>query len=333
MEVIILFDIVINISVSIPIIGDESIVLASPPNGFLFKKVKLDDYIHKNRITDSRGQILSEYRSALHGDEIVCLEQDSSCTVKHDKPANAIAFLNGPDFNELIGPIHDKIEAEVFKFFSLLHLFKEGEIARKHSFYTYSTQAGICKTTRIIDSYIEDIVTLIRYPMIIDTTEVAAINDLLYNHDKAYQILKPIAIDELEYTYHTLDEATSYKNMMTPLEVMFLKNEHGEKKTMLSKRMGAFLGNSDVEMKSIYDSVKAHYRDRSEAVHEGSVSQITHTSLDELRNLVRAATKKYISVVEQEITANPAITFEEIKTALISNLKGIVTTKNAQNIW
>jgi len=169
--------------------------------------------------------------------------------------------------------------------------------------------------------------------MIIDTTEVAAINDLLYNHDKAYQILKPIAIDELEYTYHTLDEATSYKNMMTPLEVMFLKNEHGEKKTMLSKRMGAFLGNSDVEMKSIYDSVKAHYRDRSEAVHEGSVSQITHTSLDELRNLVRAATKKYISVVEQEITANPAITFEEIKTALISNLKGIVTTKNAQNIW
>ena len=330
---IILFDIVIHTSASIPVIGDESITLISPPSGFHFERVKLEDYIHKSRITDSRGEILAEYRSAMHGDEIICLEQDSSCSVKHDKPANAVSFLNGSDFNELIAPIRDKIEAEVFKFFSLLHLFKEGEIARKHSFYTYSTQAGICKTTQFIDSYIEDIVTLIRYPMLIEADEVAAINDLLYNHDMAYQILRPIAIDELEYTYHTLDEATSYKNLMTPLEVMFLKNEHGEKKTMLSKRMGAFLGNTDAEMKSIYDSVKTHYHDRSEAVHEGNVSQITHTSLNELRNLVRAATKKYITVVEQEIAANPSKTFDQIKASLISTLKGVVTTKNAQNIW
>jgi hypothetical protein len=32
------FDISINISVSIPIIGDSSIMLAQPPAGFVFKK-------------------------------------------------------------------------------------------------------------------------------------------------------------------------------------------------------------------------------------------------------------------------------------------------------
>ena len=94
---IILFDIVIHISASIPVIGDESITLISPPSGFHFERVKLEDYIHKSRITDSRGEILAEYRSAMHGDEIICLEQDSSCSVKHDKPANAVSFLNGSD--------------------------------------------------------------------------------------------------------------------------------------------------------------------------------------------------------------------------------------------
>lgn len=331
-----LFDITINISISIPILGDKSIMLVQPPNNFAFREIYLDDYVHKDRITDNRGQILSEYRGAVNTGEkpyIICLEQNTTRIVQHDKPANALSFLNGSDFDELIAPIHDEIEADVYRFFSLLHLCKEGEIARKHSFYTYSTQAGICKVNRFIDTYVEDIVTLIRYPMVITSVEVPVINDLLYNHEQAYQMLKPIVIDELEYTYHTLDDATNYKNMMTPLEVMFLHNDYGDKKVMLAKRMAVFLGSTDAEMKSIYDDVKDHYRDRSEAVHEGSVTQITHTSVDELRKLVREATKKYINIIEQVLATDPSKSFEEIKAAQITHLKGLVQTKNNLNIW
>ena len=330
------FDISINISVSIPIIGDSSIMLAQPPAGFVFKKIPIDEYIYRNRITDSRGEVMPEYRSAIHLDEkpyVICMEMTDIQTVKHDKPANTASFFNGSDFDKLIEPIHNEIETTVFRFFSLLHLFKEGEIVRKHSFYLYSTQTGICIESRTIDSYIEDIVTLIQYPLIIEPTEVPLLNDLLYNHERAYQILKPIVINELEYTYHNLDDATNYKNMITPLEVMFLKNDYGDKKEMLAKRMAVFLGCSDCEMKSIYDNVKSHYRDRSEAIHEGSIMQISHASVDELRGLVRSATKKYILVIEQAIKIEPSKTFDEIKTEQITYLKEIVQEKNALNIW
>lgn len=331
-----LFDITINISVSIPIIGDISIMLVQPPENFSFQKIRLDDYAHKDRLTDNRGQVLSEYMGAVHIEEepyIVCLEQNATRVVKHDKPANSFAFMTGTDFDEIIKPIHDEIEAKVLHFFSLLHLFKEGEIAKKQSLYFFSTQEGICKTDRVVVFNSEDIITLIRYPMVITPAEVPALNDLLYNHNQASQILKPISIDELEYTYHTLDDATNYKNMITPLEVMFLHNDYGDKKEMLAKRMAVFLGNSDAEMKTLYDDVKKHYHDRSEAVHEGNTAQITRTAVNELRNLVRAATLKYINVIEQELTANPAKTFDEIKTSQISNLKSIVKTKNTLNIW
>ncbi len=59
------FDITINISVSIPIIGDQSIMLVQPPENFSFREIYLEDYVHKDRITNSRGQVLSEYMGAI----------------------------------------------------------------------------------------------------------------------------------------------------------------------------------------------------------------------------------------------------------------------------
>ena len=328
------FDIKITVSVSIPIIGDKSIALLSPPNGFSFRETLLEEYIYRDKITDKQGRILSEYRGAVFGDNqerIIYMESNFSSIVKHDKPANSIGFLNGCDFNRLIEPLHEQVEAKVFQFFSLLHLFKEGEIARKHSFYSYRTEVGICKFNQDIDSDIADIITYIRYPMIIYPQEVGDANDLLYCHEQAYQFLKTIVIDELEYTYHTLDDATNYKNMMTPLEVMFLKNEHGDKKIMLAKRIATLLGNNNTEMKQIYDNVINHYVDRSEAIHEGTTTQITRTALDELRNLVRACTKEYIRNIENELLTNNNCTFRSIKNTLITQLK--TTIQKKQNIW
>ena len=331
-----LFDIGITVSVSIPIIGDKSIALLSPPNGFSFKETLLEEYIYRDKITDKQGRILSEYRGAVFGDNqerIIYLESIFSCIVKHDKPANSIGFLNGSDFNQLIEPIHEQVEAKIFQFFSLLHLFKEGEIARKHSFYSYHTEVGICRFNQDIDSNVADIITYIRYPMIIYPQEVGDANDLLYCHEQAYQLLKAIVIDELEYTYHTLDDVTNYKNMMTPLEVMFLKNEYGDKKKMLAKRIAVLLGKNDTEIKKIYDNVINHYVDRSEAIHEGTTTQITRTTLEELRKLVRTCTKQYICIIENELLTNNSCTFRSIKDTLITQLKNIIQLKNAENIW
>ena len=331
-----LYNITVNIAVSIPIIGDESIMLLRPPENFVFRKIYLEDYEHKDRITDSRGEVLSEYIGAIHRDEkpyFICLEQNSTRVVQYDKPVNSLAFLNGTDFDDLIEPIHADIRSQIFWYFSLIHLFKEGEIARKNMFCNYSAHEGICKIHRTINSYIESTVTLIRYPMVIQHDEIADMNDLIFNHEPACRMLKPIVIDELEQTYHTTDDVTNYKNIITPLEVLFLQNDYGNKKEMLSKRIAVFLGCSDSEMKSIYDDIKVHYRDRSDAVHEGSTVNITRSTLNELRRILRMVIMKYIDTIEQELASNPNANFDEIKTSLIAQLKIIVQSKNDLNIW
>ena len=75
------------------------------------------------------------------------------------------------------------------------------------------------------------------------------------------------------------------------------------------------------------------YRDRSDAIHEGITQNITRSALDELRNLIRRVSKKYMYVIEQEIANEPNKTFEEIKDSLIANLKNIVVTKNNLGVW
>ena len=122
------YDILINISVSIPIIGDESIALIPPPQDFAFSKINLKDYAFKDKITDGQGRILTEYINAVHqgeDDYIICLEKSIDHIVQNDKPVNALAFINGSDFDDLIRPIHEDIESTVFRFFSLLPLYKE----------------------------------------------------------------------------------------------------------------------------------------------------------------------------------------------------------------
>lgn len=330
------YDVHINISVSIPIIGDESITLVPPPQDFVFSKINLKDYAFKDNITDGQGRILTEYINAVHqgeNDYIICLEKSVGHIVQNDKPANAFAFITGSDFDELIRTLHEDIESTVFRFFSLLHLFKEGEIARKSSFYKYTAKEGICSTERLKEVTIADVITIVRYPMVFTAADIPSVGDMLYNHPVAYAMLKNIVIDDLVYTYHTLDDSTNYKNLMTPLEVLFLCNNYGDKKEMLAKRIAVFIGTSDSEMKTIYDYVKNSYKDRSEAIHEGVTDSITRHALDELRNLTRKVTKKYMSVVERELATDPAKSFDDIKTSVISNLKAIVTTKNTLGIW
>lgn len=330
------YDVHINISVSIPIIGDESITLVPPPQDFVFNKINLKDYDFKDKITDGHGRILTEYINAVHQSEddyIICLEKSINHIVQNDKPANALSFINGSDFDDLIRPLHNDIEATVFRFFSLLHLYKEGEIARKSSFYKYKTKEGICSTERLKEVTIADAITIIRYPMVFTAGDIPLVGDMLYNHPIAYTMLKNIVIDDLEYTYHTLDDSTNYKNLMTPLEVLFLSNNYGDKKEMLAKRIAVFIGTSDSEMKTIYDYVKNSYRERSEAIHEGITDNITRDALDELRNLTRKVTKRYMAVVERELATDPTKTFDDIKTSLVTHLKAIVTTKNTLGIW
>lgn len=329
------YDINISISISIPIIGNESISIISPPVGFTFKKVNFDEYEYKNRMLDGDGNISTDYYYAVHNGEsqyIIVLEKNEMVTVKHSYPANALGFLMGNALQELCEPIKDRYEKELLRYFSLLHFYKEGEVARKYSFYKFETQEGCSKNKWTGIPYCADMVTLILYPMIISDTEIADINSLLALDSKTYSLLKDVLIDDLEYSYHILDDTTNYKNLVTVLEVLFLRGERGTKKEMLSKRIALLLGNSDSDIQNIYAKVKSIYVDRSDAVHDGITTNITRHSLDELRNLIRDIGRKYIAHIHNELTSNQNLTFVEAKDNMINNLMHQVASKIAAGV-
>lgn len=324
-----LYDVNINMSVSVPIIGDESIILISPPAGFTYRKTVFNEYEYKDRLIDGTGNVSFDFYYAVHDTDqdrcIITLERNEQQVVQHHSPANSIGFMFNGGLSALCQPIQDRIEQGLLKYFSMIHLYKEGEIARKYSFYDFSTQEGMCKSNSKQIPVCADMITVIRNPLVIKAEEVADINSFLTSHDRAYSILKDIVIDDLEYTYHVLDDTTNYKNLITTLEVMFLSKDYGSKKEMLSRRIAVFLGQDDAEINSLYTYVKGAYVDRSDAVHEGG--NITKDRLNELRNLVRRCIKKYMSYIESLSSPNSQSSFDSIKEGLIKKLKRTVKLK------
>lgn len=218
------YDIKIGVSISVPIIGDESITQLRAPDGFAFKKIAFNDYKFKNRLIDGNNEIQLDYLGAVHGGDektIICLELEEFFVISHDKPANALGFLLNDDFDRIVEPVHDSYETRLWNYFAMIHLYKEGEIARKQAFYTYTTTEGMCTNTRMISPFFADMITIIRYPLIVLGSEVADFNGFLFSHHEAFAILKYIVIDSLEYTYHIFDDVTNYINIINSLEVMF----------------------------------------------------------------------------------------------------------------
>jgi len=331
------FPITLKVAISIPIIGDRSIKNAPPLEGFSYREIPFEDYRHKSKMIDGNGELQIDYHFAVHGENdnrtILCLEKEQTHIIEHDKPANALGFLFGTDFEALLRPIHAAYEESLFMYFSLLHLFKEGDVYRKHLFYEYEAQEGIVKNTEKISTYSANMATLVKNPMVIEESERDELCSFLSTHSQAYHVLKNVVIGDLEFTYHIVDEVTNYKNLITPLEVMFLDNARDGKKEMLSKRIGVFIGTTDDEVRQIYNDMKQHYTSRSDAVHEGRECGITPLTLNDLRSLVRRATTKYSAYAISELSTNPSITFADIKSKLIPTLIGEVQIKNDADFW
>ncbi len=331
------YNIDIEIEISIPILGDESISKLPPPNGFEYRNIIFDNYKYKEKITDAFGNIQTDFHFALHSNNtkpyITVLEYKGSREVKHNKPYNSLSFLMEDDFEQLIHPIQSYFEEQLHKYFSLIHLFKEGEIARKSTFYKFTKLHGIAQNEMNCINTIADIITVIRNPLVITDADISPFSTLLLCNENIYLMLKEIAIDDLEFTYHVLDNATNYKNIVTVLEVLLLKGERGQKKKMLSKRIAVLLGTDNNTILQLYYKIKDIYSERSNATHDGITENITNESVNELRNILRDIIKKYMETINEELEKNPLLTFSEIKNTLIYKLKNIVESKDAEGVF
>ena len=142
----------------------------------------------------------------------------------------------------------------------------------------------------------------------------------------------PILIDNFTYSYKLLYNAKAFEQIITTLEMLFLKKYESDKTQNLSKRVATFIGNDDVEVEKLYNEVKSFYKHRSDSTHEGIDLNITKKALLYLKIYTRRAIKKYFSIIEEELSINPSGDFATIKGKTILKLQQNVITKINEGI-
>ena len=212
-----------DIKISVPIIGDSSISKLKPPTGFQYKKIKLDEYEYRNKITDANNEPLEEYKSAIieedNGKYLMTFDLDETLEYDLSIPCNNSITRDYITFEK---------EFLLFKYFSLLHLIKEGDISWHYKFFSIdsTTPAGNnceLKDKEKINSSPADMTTYFSEPMKITDEDVIEFDELLSYDDRVYQMLKNVALDDFTFNYCIYDSTTNFKSLITILEVLFIE--------------------------------------------------------------------------------------------------------------
>lgn len=312
---------------------DESILGLQIGRDYAIVKTYIDDLPFKDKITDGRGKInISYFGSVLSDDNgkyLMCLKKNDVYQIEN--PLKGPGVYTDKDWrcdNQLEAYNHGETDY-LHMVFSLLRLFKPGNIGTKELFLDHSFSLGILKNNF---NHVSDIVTR----NITDTrvfslngTEAQACNQFLADYSgAAYRLMKD-NIDEFVWGQAQVDMATGFEQFTTALEMTLLAPGQQGKKEVLSKRVAVLLENTSADMAALYTKMKAFYRYRSESLHEGDNQNITDTELLEMEGIVRRVLCKCLERCKAELTQNAAITWDQIKSQLISDLMTKVAAENA----
>lgn len=131
-------------------------------------------------------------------------------------------------------------------------------------------------------------------------------------------------MDEFVWGLEQTDEATGFEQYTTALEMTMLATGQQGKKQVLSKRTAVLLESNPADITALYNRMLDFYRFRSESLHEGDGQNITSAELLELEGIVRRVMQKYLSYVSSQIALRPTVTWDELKTEKINDLKNDV---------
>lgn len=326
-----LIDVSIDINAAV-LYCDESVLGLRLGNGYFFTKAYIDNLPFKNKITDGRGQLAIDYMGSVKADEngkyLICIKKEDAYQIENP--------IKGPGRytdNDLMcnnqAESQNQVETDyLHKMFSLLHLFKEGNIGTKEIFLDHKFSLGIFKNTlnHTSNNVTRNITDDRIYSLALD--EVQLCNQFIMDYQGAeYSILKN-CIDEFVWGLEQVDIATGFEQFTTALEMTLLGHNQQGKKEVLSKRVAVMLETTPTAIDQMYARMKTFYRFRSESLHEGDGQNISKTELFELEETVRKVLVKCLFRVRQELQANASVTWAEIKTMIINDLKLKVTTEN-----
>ncbi|SOB72686.1 Hypothetical protein EHLA_2053 [Anaerobutyricum hallii] len=328
----------VNVSVSgIIMCCDESLCGLALGRGYTIEKCKFDTLFFKDKITNGRGQLDTDYFGSriiedgnvfficINKNEVIQIEGSNFSTFKH--------VATGNDFmcEDKLGQYMEKEKKFLYEQINLLRLFKSGNIGFRDVFFHCSFhEMGIISNTidHCIHNQTRNTIESGRFTL--SEAEIVSCNQWLNDYCNAPYALLKDCIDEFSWGLEQIDIPTGFEQYTTALEMTLLPQNQPGKKQMLANRISAMLGNTSAEIQQLHQKVLNFYRFRSESLHEGDGSNITDSELHNLENITREILKKCLIRCKIEHNLNSNITWNEIKDMIMNDLIAQVTSlKNA----
>lgn len=340
---------------------DESILGVSIGNGYKVEKVQVNnEFAFFNNIVDGKGKLKVDYFGSKlvelepNGDENIFLVRFFKDDLLSIEPPTLQSGINDLDsifdFEEQIKGYYEKEFGFLNNAVTLFQLFKRGNIGIREVNARFKYTVLGVTTQNNINSSIHDanIVRPNKYSL--NSNEIIDINKFVNKHiradsfdrsrqitggnycvSKEFEMLTPIS-NKFTFGLKQIELSAGFEQFITAMEMLLLKKDERGKKEILSKRTASLLGSNNAEVINIYNNMRNYYSYRSESLHEGDGSNITMNKLGELENIVRESIKKYLIYCENEIMLKPNVTWEEIKSKKISDLKNLVVNYKSNGI-
>lgn len=321
-----------SVTISIPIIGDRSISKLTPPKGMKYEHIEIDNYEYKQKIYNENHELLPEFKGAVFEEE-----GKSYLTVL----AGYYEFDKFDESNcdgkylEAFDDVKNEIEKDLCRYFAILHLLKNGDVARRYSFYSYFRISYMVNGRNIsklkTDSVPADMSTFFPEMMEITNEDIQKFNKLLSYDDCVYQMLKNVALDDFAFNYCIYDSTTNFKSLITILEVLFIKKSDRErKKDLLAKRVSNFIESNDKDIEEVNRNISDLYKLRNDVVHSGA--EVLRENLNMLRDYTRRCIKEYMECLSVILKEHPQMKFYDVRAYIVKQIcDEIENRENSKN--
>lgn len=330
----------VNVSIAgILMCCDESLCALNIGNGYRIEKCALDDLTFKQKITNVRGQLETDYLNSriIDGDKIFFM-----CIKKVE-----VIQINEPSFNKNVIRITDKdcmCEKELSDYMdkemeylneinNLLRIYKKGNIGFYDVFFHYTfTVMGFINNTIDNCSHNQTRNTIDDTKFYLRDSEIDECNNFIIKYKgNPYRIMKN-SIDEFSWGMEQIDIPTGFEQYTTALEMTLLPQNQPGKKQMLANRVSTLLGDSDSDIQQIHQKMMAYYSYRSESLHDGDGTNITAIELEALQNITRNVLGKCLEWCSNEYSVNHAITWIEVKEKIMNTLISQIQTLKSRGV-
>lgn len=328
----------VNVSINGAILYcDETVLNLKLGRGYNIVKTYIDDLPFKNKITDGSGHLTFIYFGSVRSDEngkyLICLKKDDVYQIENPLHKSGVYTDRDERCENQVEAYNQKENEYLHKMFSLLHLFKEGNIGFRQIFLEHNFFLGIINnkfnyTSENITKNIGD-----ERVFFLSPEEVTPCNQFLVDYSGQEYILLKECIDKFVWGLEQVDIATGFEQYTTALEMILLGHNQRGKKEVLSKRVAVMLETIPTNIENMYKKLKNFYRYRSESLHEGNGQNISDVELIEMEAIVRRVLIKCLERCKAELTANDSVTWKDIKNRLIDDLKNKVTAKTNAGLF